>query len=339
MIYYLQFGRRNLKVWGSYITKFNKETDTWILNKIQPIGRVPSDWQIPSNLLPTVTNATNLQQLQQIVTEIADEHSQLTFDPIQAGDFVFWDIRMAHQNADTNDTDKIRHVIYHAFLLANEQVNGKLVKDVQYCRNNCKHLIPDFPKVYANLEATQETKNALPKLTKLGQQMYNMTPYYDPVPQFTPEEDQGVKIGMSKVTDRHIAFYKRYGYVVIENAMPKEFVQQCQVGISNFLKKRGVPLDLTKSGEQNVTLEQWEKVGQRFGGMIESFWTAEHEQVRLSPVLYGINVALGGATWAKNEGFFQSPYGKFSPYHLWLYSDRQNVRFPSSWGQVVKQNK
>lgn len=166
----------------------------------------------------------------------------------------------SHQNADSNDTDKIRHVIYHAFLLANEQVNAGLMEKVKYCRKNCKHLIPDFPKMYSNLEANQETKDALPKLSKFGEQLYNFKPFLNPKPDFTTEEEAAVNVGMKKVTDRHIAFYKRYGYVVIENAMPKEFIDKCKQGITKFFNKHGVPLDLTKDGKQDIKLQDWEKV-------------------------------------------------------------------------------
>lgn len=332
----IKFFRRNVKNWGPFVTGFDDVEDEWILARVQPIARVPQDWQIPAQLLPPIDGTTCMEELKQMASAIADEHKELSFEPIQPGDFVFWDIRMAHTNADTNDTDVIRHVIYHAFLLANEQVNGKLVNAVQKIRHDCTHLWPDYNKKFIKLESNQETIDALPKLTPLGQCMYNMSKYTSDVPPMTEEETQAVKEGMSKVTDRHIAFFKRYGYVVIENALPLSFVQQCQTGISNFFKRNNVPLDLTmnhQAQKHQVTWQNWKRVAGKFGGMVESFWTAEHEQLRLSPLVYGINVALTQQTWAQNAGFWQSPYGAFSPYHLWLFSDRQNVRFPTSWIQ------
>jgi len=166
---------RNLFRWGSYNTKFSKKNDEWILSQIVKAQRIPDDWNPPSSTTSSAASSSNdnnreasssssssrtIDPLQcktqaacaRYCTSIVAEHRKLKFKPIEAGDFVLWDIRTPHQNSDSNDTDQVRSVFYHAYMVAQPStINQARITDYAQCRLQRKHT-PDFPKGWADLE-------------------------------------------------------------------------------------------------------------------------------------------------------------------------------------------
>jgi len=364
-----QHGRK-LDIWGSSLTKFNfkNKHDLLIQKCVAAIQRIPNNWEqvLKSNATKNeyLNDDAKLHQrikkgsltIDEAIKYCQDtyaEHDKLDYVPVKSGDWIIWDNRTAHQNAAHNMSDHIRHVFYHGFLLAHQSTNGHLIKSIQQNRQACTHPA-DFPKKYAKIEANQATADKLPKLSALGKKLYGYEPWTsssnnsneqennakanvsgEQLLELAPKDVQEqIQKGKSLVTDRHIAYYKRYGYVVIENAVQAEVINALKASTSAFLKQHGVQLDLLQpTRKQPVTIEQWEKISSSFGGMLETFWLPEMDLLRQDPVLYGITVRMTEATWATNTQFYEHPFGKIDPQHLWLYVDRQNVRMPKSWSE------
>ena len=80
------------------------------------------------------------------------------------------------------------------------------------------------------------------------------------------------------ITDRQVAYYRRYGYVVLENAIPKDLTAQMREETKAFLLKHGMDIEDLNS----VTREKWATVSGTMGGRLESFWSPTMEAVPTS---------------------------------------------------------
>lgn len=234
---------------------------------------------------------------------------------------------------------------------------------------------PDFPKKWSQLE----TEGYQPHpLTALGKLLCNYRDWaeHDEMEKEKHKDTQkyweeGQMEELKKiypVTDRQVAFYRRYGYVVLPDAIPKDLTAQLREETKVFLLKKGIDVDDLST----VTREKWATVSGTMGGMLELFWLPAMESVHpplplpafSSPLFKSLHVQtnrldstqyptllqynylriLGpkamvhsahkqntsGLTLIRNlsEPGFTHPFGPLNPRHLWLYIDRQNLRFP-----------
>jgi len=130
------------------------------------------------------------------------------------------------------------------------------------------------------------------------------------------------------LTTKHIAFYRRYGFLVIPNCIPRELTDPLRAEIKEKL------WDIAKINTDDLlssTSEQWSKVSGKFGGMLEIFFLKGQEKIREHPNPYWAIVQLFENTWfAENnkEIGFDHPFKDLNPRHLWVYVDRMNFRLP-----------
>jgi len=270
----------------------------------------------------------SIERMCSAVGAISDEHARMKLagNEIRSGDFVIWDIRTPHQNGWSNDTTNPRKVFYHAYLAALPEVNGNLIDHVSACREKGEH-ISDFPQQFRDIEKLGGSYKP-PPLTELGTHLYNKVPWSNMTAEMLFRDDKM----RAKATPRHIAYLKRYGYVVIENLVSQELVDNLATEIDDKLASHGVNIkDLTgpMSGE---TWKNFTKISGTFGGMLEFFWLPGQEIIRQDKCLYNVAAEIVSKTWCSGDVLYKHGYGdELKPEFMWLYSDRCNYRFPKHW--------
>jgi hypothetical protein len=310
-----------------YNMKFDEDIDDWIYPEIQKVQRIPADWQPSNEVNNTISiskgSGGRTEQYIAHCQKISREHKALKYEPVKAGDFVFWDIRLAHQNSEKNATDVIRSVFYHAYLLAQpDYINKNKIAEYKKIRRTRDHS-SDFNKKWTNIEKTGFEPKELD--TTLSQLLYDEKEWKDDLLQDDGEIGKILKKHNGLITERHIAFYKRYGYVTIENAVDSEL---CQALYDQALQQsKLLGCDIRKG----VTAEEWKKIGGNFGAMVEYFWLPQQEIMRHSEELYTITVDLYQQTWGSQDPLFANPLKDADGRKLWVYNDRMNIRLPDSW--------
>ena len=95
--------------------------------------------------------------------------------------------------------------------------------------------------------------------------------------------DEGDETAGREVTAAHVAFFRRYGYVVVERALPAELVARVAEEVkAHLLKRHGVDLaDLRGSLSAARMQRAFSPDG---SGMIELYWLAAMEEARQPPV-------------------------------------------------------
>jgi hypothetical protein len=267
---------------------------------------------------------------------ISNEHKKMGLkgNEMKAGDFVLWDIRQPHQNGEFNDTDTPRQVFYHAYLVANETINGKLIKHINECRKTGKH-INDFSKKFSFIE---EGKSPAP-LDDFGKLLYGEKAWSN----WEATNFQSVNL-KDRLTRRHIDYFKRYGYVVVENVIDQKLVMDLTDTVNSKLIENGVNVAEVKDVMSGRIWKNFTKISNPFGGMLEYFWLPQQEAIRMDPTPYNITVKLMQHTWCSKDKRFMHPFNPqiededeeeyetgIVPEFLWLYNDRLNFRFPSKW--------
>jgi len=134
--------------------------------------------------------------------------------------------------------------------------------------------------------------------------------------------------GAFPLSERYIEFFKRYGFVVVENVFPKELTRAVANQTAEFLKKVA-DIDVNNI-QDTLTSKKWFTVAHRFGGMLELYWLSSADEIRQHPNGYSVTAQLLAATWSRKEKEpWLHPFGDLDPRKLHLYIDRQNLRFPS----------
>lgn len=325
---------RNLDRWGPYVARFTRGVDDWILDQIVKAQRIPDDWQLPmqQNGAAAAAPPATAHECLLYCKSIAREHRSLTFKPIEAGDFVLWDMRTPHQNSESNDTNTVRSVFYHAYMVAEpSEINEARIALYANYRLKLRHT-PDFASKWADLERDGEV---LPLDTKLAKALYNEIEWNEldqPLQQngnVVSDIDQLIGNYGQLLTDRHIAFFKRFGYVVVEGAMPRQQATKLYNEAIQFCKKKGCDL----LDPSSLGAKEYERIASQFGGTVELFYLEEQQRIRLDETMYAITAKLGAETWNTNQGPFTHPFTNqnFDSRKLWLYIDRMNIRLPTSW--------
>jgi hypothetical protein len=284
------------------------------------VRRIPEDWD-PTILtaLPTQQEISKMDrnQIVKYLTLLKSEIRKLekTAEFPKAGDFIIWDMRLAHQNGTENLSKQVRQTFYHAYLPCaplNEDTISK-IKD-----NRDKGIHPDdFPKSHAHIEQKFERCT----LSDLGNLLYhhsawtNDTQITDNTPTY-------------QLTPNQITFFRRYGFLVIPNCIPQPLIESLKNEIDEKFKViAGIDTNnILASGK-----EQWKKIGGSFGGMIELFWCRFQDEIRQHPNPYWVIVQLYESTWFNQnhkELGYDHPFMDINPRHLWLYCDRMNYRLP-----------
>eukprot|EP01080_Neovahlkampfia_damariscottae_P010256 gene10256-2675_t len=320
---------RNLPRWGPHNTKLSIKHDSKILHP-QEVQRIPPKWNLNDYKSEYTNNGKkSFEKIVENIQKLSKEHENLPFIPYEEGDFIIWDIRSAHCNGDENTTNSIRKTFYHAYLLGepdDENLNHELVKHQRECRKTGIHP-KDFPKTWAKNECNSYKPI---ELSNLGKCLYGFE-------KWNKKEDEKLT-NKFPITQTHIDYFKRYGYVVIENVIPKELTKSLKIETDEKIKEiTGIDMS---DFEKNFDIKKWSNVAGSFGGMIELFWLKSMEEIRQHENLYSVTVQLMKSTWAEGDEFgFEQPFGKLDSHKLWVYVDRQNYRFPQSFIEGLKKRK
>lgn len=314
---------------GPYNNSFDESIDSWLYSEIQKCQRIPDDWKIPSEPVPPVPKDQKTEESIALCKKIVAEHKKLKYSPVKTGDFLLWDIRLAHQNSERNETENIRSVFYHAYLLAQpSHINQKKINEYKKLRVTRDHS-SDFNRKWSNLEKTGFVPATLD--TKLSKLLYDEEKWNDDLLAEDGEIGQILNKYKNVITDRHLAFFNRFGYVVIENAVSTELCKALFDQAMNHAKFAGCEI------KKGVTKKDWTKIGGGFGAMVEFFWQPQQERIRFDEKLYAITSELFQKTWATKQGLFSHPIENVDGRKLWLYNDRMNMRIPDSWSVAEEQ--
>jgi hypothetical protein len=284
------------------------------------VKRIPPDWD-PSKLSPLPSmDKINKMDRKQIVQHISLLKTEIrkfetTVEYPKIGDFIIWDMRLAHQNGVENNSKQVRQTFYHAYIPAAD-LNLDTINGIRNNREIGLHP-SDFPRSHAKIEQRFDRCD----LDDLGNLLYNYSPWENNT-QITNN------VPTYALTDIQISFFRRYGFVVIENCIPKPLIESLKFEVSDRLSNiSGIDTDNILSS----TKEQWKKVSRKFGGMLELYYCPSQDLIRQHPNPYWIIVQLLEHTWFDNnrsELGFDHPLTGLNPRHLWVYCDRMNYRLP-----------
>jgi len=311
---------------GSYSCYLFQKLNPDLMDKFTYARRIPKNWN-PEKMekIPSIEeiNKMTRKDISNWLEKLKKELEVELDDTIpQEGDFILWDSREAHANGDRNNSDQIRQTFYHAYL-PDVSVNRESSKKIRLARETGMHP-PDFPKKYADLEMPGYKKF---NLSNLGKKLYGYDSWRSDETLDTKEgKKEEEEEGVIKLTSREIEFYKRYGFLVVENVIDRSITSGLRDEIDAFVKRFGLDI----SDISTVNPETWSKVGEKFGGMLELYWLPKMEEIRQHPNPYWVAVQLLENTWSSGTvPHFEQPFGKFDPRHLLLYVDRTNLRFPN----------
>eukprot|EP01080_Neovahlkampfia_damariscottae_P010016 gene10016-2335_t len=325
--YYKKHSKGRHGFYSSYNVKLTEEFDGDILNP-QEIKRIPKNWKLsdsPAKYSFDEKKDLKFEDIVKNMQNLSKEHELLKSDLYEEGDFIIWDFRAAHCNGIENKTDSIRKTMYIGYLTADvfttdrKHMNIPIIEDQITCRKTGEHP-SDFPVKWKSIEKN----NYEPfELSELGKKLYGYEKWEN-------KENEKLTKSFKNLTQTHIDFYKRYGYVVIENVVSKEATQKVKSETDSFILKH-CSIDMNKY-QDKLTFSKWNKVSGTFGGMIELYWLNSMEEIRQNEDLYSIVVQLMKETWESGEtNGFRHPFGKIESHKLWTYVDRQNYRFPTEF--------
>jgi len=132
------------------------------------------------------------------------------------------------------------------------------------------------------------------------------------------------------LTQRHIDFFVRYGYVVVENLVDDADCDELMRQLSHYSNLVGCPLETT----EELLKSEWRKIGGNFGAMVEFYWLPMQQQIRMNEKLYAVTSKLLANTWcSKTPNPWSVPFECPLADHIdsrcmWLYIDRMNYRLP-----------
>ncbi|EFC43146.1 hypothetical protein NAEGRDRAFT_80163 [Naegleria gruberi] len=313
---------------SSYHIRFNQPEDTDLFELVRKVKRVPKDWKAPTSA--SVPSAgSSVEEYMKYVNMVVKEHDNIPYEPVKKGDFVYFDIRSPHRNSDANHMDRPRSVFYHAYSVSNK-VNLKTIENLKEKRKKFEHP-EDFNGKFSMEQKVMNTETDLLPLSTLGKCLYNEISY-NPLLQ-EDSKDDAIKVILEKhsdvLTQRHIDFYHRYGYVVVENLVSNEDVTQLFKELTHYSAKCGCKLD-----SDSLTTSEFKKVASGFGAMVEFYYLPTQQKLRMDEKLYASTVKLLSNTWcAKSPNALKVPYkcpfaSDLDPRCLWLYVDRMNYRLP-----------
>ena len=323
--------RKKFPFVSPYHIGLNQTEDKPLHELLRKVQRMPSDWSPPvaSNVLQQDLNA---YQCMQYVKQVVKEHDDLSFVPIQKGDFVLFDIRMAHQNSNSNKMTTPRSVFYHAYYVAHN-VNKKGIASIRERRITFDHP-SDFSSKYHAEKDHMDTDRDLVKLTELGKCLFNEKEYGDMLNPGGEIEQILNKYGCL-LTPRHIDYFHRFGYVVVENLVDEKDCDQLLSELIHYSNKAGCPLG------NSMTNDEWQRIGGTFGAMVEFYYLPMQQRIRLNEKLYATTVNLLSHTWCnsgRNDNPWCVPYvcpfaHELDYRKLWVYIDRMNYRLPENHNQ------
>ena len=64
--------------------------------------------------------------------------------------------------------------------------------------------------------------------------------------------------------------------------------------------------------------------------MLELYWSPSCEKIRSHENVYSVTSQFMESTWCTKQNPFRHPFIELSSHKLWMYVDRQNLRFPES---------
>lgn len=321
--------------------------DTWV-----PVTRLPAEWveMDRAGETPPYSSAPGARSLDGVLKALrglAKELRGMSFSPPEPGDYVLWDPRLPHSTGERDalsQQDRPRQVFYCAYTLAANS-HAALIHQ-RNCRETGLH--PSWaPSAQARKEQGRDYVAA--PLTPLGRSLYG---YSDGTKARGERVDKapgrrcatGGSCGgagelAELLTPAHIRFYQRYGFVVVEGAVPLAHTEALGTELKAHLwQHHEIDLD---DLHQTLTLKRLSAAFSPDGsGMVEMYWLPAMEAVRQHPPLHEITQQLFAATWgAGTRGFRleKRAVALTARPTLGLYIDRTSLRLPASAiGHLVK---
>ena len=315
---------------SSYHIRFNQEEDEPLFEMVRKVKRIPQEWKAPSPS-SELTKLENADEMLDYMRKIVKEHDALEYVPIKKGDFIFFDNRTAHRNSDANHMDRPRSVFYHAYSCT-DPVNRNTIEKLREKRKTFEHP-DDFGTKFRVEQMYLHPENDLVPLTPLGECLYNEKPY-DSIMEENGENSsilsQILKENDHFLTQKHIDFFHRFGYVVVENCVPDQDCDQLLNELFKYSSLAGCPISFDGNSVSRV---QFSNIGGGFGSMVEFYYLPMQQKMRMNPALYTSTVKLLSHTWgSKTANDWNVPYAcplEIDSRKLWLYIDRMNFRLPN----------
>lgn len=326
---------RNFQRWGKYITKFLPGLNDDVIALVQPVRRVPADWEVgkvPGLRAPELRALASKEEIVAHARRLQEELAGFTpGEAIRKGDYVIWDNRLPHQSANQNLTQEIRRVMYLTFLPQAGTCNRAWV-DKQKAWREERVPPPDFQQDWKDLEK----ENELLELSPLGRQIWGYDEY-DATDGGRTQRWEQVKKDFP-LERRYVEFFKRYGYVVIPNVIGQEQVASLNLQVDEHISKNS-PISF-EDLQNTLTVKNWLKISCRFGGMLNVFYLKEMDRIRQNPNCYAVQAQLLAETYAPGDLplFETAPLQPFDPTALNLRIDRMNFRIPDGFFSMAEES-
>ena len=153
------------------------------------------------------------------------------------------------------------------------------------------------------------------------------------------EEAAAAETARMLLTDAHVAFFARYGYVVVEGALSRALAVRVAAQVRAYIRERhgldveSLPgsdpsLEIGTQISEDISLERLKRAFSPDGsGMLEIFWLSAMEEARQTPALIAITRRLYAHTWGAPSALFRMAKAPSRP-RLLFYIDRTSLRLP-----------
>jgi hypothetical protein len=280
--------------------------------------------------------------------------------PPQEGDYILWDPRLLHSTGEPDElncTGQVRQTFYCAYRHCSPASKYVAQEQVAF-RTSGEH--PAWGAAsHTNVEESEEY--APLELDALGKRLYGAEPWRKVMTaaerraQRAERKATGAVSGArpgsndnkdaaaaerkfldppnsAKLTPRLLAFFIRYGFVVVPSVVSLEKTSELRAQIDAFLRSRySIDMSTHETIRASLTLSRLRRMISSYGsGMVELFWLQGMDAIRTDPHVYSVFASLLEGTWAAGKRPFQNSAGIEHAHRLLIYADRCNLRFPES---------
>jgi hypothetical protein len=306
---------RSIIKYGNHYTGLVKSRDRDIIGLALPVTRIPPDWSPPQGQAtpsPETTPGASVplarykSQLVDECVQLGREISHLPTLPPRPGDLVLFDLRAAWQRSAAEGAAAPTLYLDGAMGYAHEARFSQAMVAIRGERS--REISEAFFSKYPDHEPLDLSRE------NLASRLYGARSWQ--TEGGTHMRTKWVEAGRQLVSDRHIEWFRRYGYVVIEHVFGATDLESTVQFLYSILEQQlgaelaAPPLDLR-------TADGWRRFV--YGDALDMRFWAEIDHLRCSPQMYSACARVLDATWRTGslEGF-RHPFGEQVPGALWL---------------------
>jgi len=259
-----------------------------------------------------------------------------------------WDTRLAHSTGERNtfsSSSELRQAFYCSYVLQSMDESGLHKRMIQSCRDlsTSPEWAPSsstspFLSGFSAERLRGRIGRALYGYSSTRSRRHRRFGSSEVEEEEEKKEEPGGGGGGGEnitnlATDAHIAFFRRYGFVVIENIVSKDLARELRDAVRKEMKDR-CDIDVTSLDtlKHTITFEKLRRAYSPDGAaMVEMYWHPLMERIRQDPAVSGTFLELVRGTWGRGGSAYRLSGLKKKvddDENLLIYIDRTNLKLP-----------